>query len=143
MIPLEHVHRDAVLNETMRQAQAAGTSTDDHDLERFAHGASFCAGPEVTTSRRAIGSAFFCGGAGSFGIAENGKNMGWEAFALFKGKCAAMGSGQPVLVVENDVWARLIGVVLDPATSAERFAAFADFMSPDLPDFKGWCEKVR
>jgi phosphoglycerate dehydrogenase-like enzyme len=54
-----------------------------------------------------------------------------------------MGSGQPVLVVENDVWARLIGVVLDPATSPERFAAFADFMSPDLSDFKGWCEKVR
>ena len=54
-----------------------------------------------------------------------------------------MGSGQPVLVVENDVWARLIGVVLDPTTSPERFAAFADFMSPDLPDFRGWCERVR
>jgi phosphoglycerate dehydrogenase-like enzyme len=54
-----------------------------------------------------------------------------------------MGSSQPVLVVENDVWARLIGVVLDPATSPERFAAFADFMSPDLPDFKGWCDQVR
>lgn len=54
-----------------------------------------------------------------------------------------MGSSQPVLVVENDVWARLIGVVLDPATSPERWAAFADFMSPDLPDFQSWCENVR
>src|SRR5262245_53888149 len=54
-----------------------------------------------------------------------------------------MGLSQPVLVVENDVWARLIGVVLDPATSPERWAAFADFMSPDLPDFHGWCERVR
>jgi phosphoglycerate dehydrogenase-like enzyme len=54
-----------------------------------------------------------------------------------------MGSTQPVLVVENDVWARLIGVVLDPTTSPERWAAFADFMSPDLPDFQSWCENVR
>ena len=48
-----------------------------------------------------------------------------------------------VLVVEDDVWARLIGVVLDPTTSEERWAAFADFMSPDLPDFGGWCDTVR
>src|SRR5262245_57904659 len=54
-----------------------------------------------------------------------------------------MGLSQPVLVVENDVWARLIGVVLDPATSPERWAAFADFMSPDLPDFQSWCDRVR
>ncbi len=50
---------------------------------------------------------------------------------------------KPVLVVEDDVWARLIGVVLDPTTSRERWAAFADFMSPDLPDFGGWCDRVR
>jgi phosphoglycerate dehydrogenase-like enzyme len=50
---------------------------------------------------------------------------------------------KPVLVVEDDVWARLIAVVLDPTTSPERWAAFADFMSPDLPDFRGWCEKVQ
>jgi len=46
-----------------------------------------------------------------------------------------MRSNNPVLVVEDDVWARLIGVVLDPSTSQERHDAFADFMSPDLPDF--------
>jgi phosphoglycerate dehydrogenase-like enzyme len=50
---------------------------------------------------------------------------------------------KPVLVVENDVWARLIGVVLDPSTSQERVAAFADFMAHDLPDFDGWCDMVR
>jgi len=54
-----------------------------------------------------------------------------------------MGLSHPILVVENDVWARLIGVVLDPTTSPERWAAFADFMSPDLPDFRGWCDQVR
>ena len=37
----------------------------------------------------------------------------------------------------------MIGVVLDPTTGNERLTAFADFMSPDLPDFRGWCDKVR
>jgi phosphoglycerate dehydrogenase-like enzyme len=54
-----------------------------------------------------------------------------------------MMSSKPVLIVENDVWARLIGVVLDPTTSQERWSAFVDFMSPDLPDFQDWCEKAR
>jgi phosphoglycerate dehydrogenase-like enzyme len=54
-----------------------------------------------------------------------------------------MRASEPVLVVEDDVWARLIGVVLDPRTSDERWAAFADFMAPDLPDFGGWCDRVR
>src|SRR5581483_1583571 len=50
---------------------------------------------------------------------------------------------KPTIVVEDDVWLRLIGVVLDPATSEERRAAFADFMSPDLGDLRSWCEAVR
>jgi phosphoglycerate dehydrogenase-like enzyme len=54
-----------------------------------------------------------------------------------------MTSSSPVLVVEDDVWTRLIGVVLDPSTSQERHDAFADFMSPDLADFRGWCNKVQ
>jgi phosphoglycerate dehydrogenase-like enzyme len=49
----------------------------------------------------------------------------------------------PVLVVEDDAWTRLIAVVLDPTTSAERGAAFADFMSPDQPDFQAWCVRLR
>jgi len=54
-----------------------------------------------------------------------------------------MGRRKPILIVEDDVWTRLIGVVLDPTTSRERWAAFADFMSPDLPDFGAWCDKVK
>jgi phosphoglycerate dehydrogenase-like enzyme len=54
-----------------------------------------------------------------------------------------MRSNNPVLVVEDDVWTRLIGVVLDPSTSQERHDAFADFMSPDLPDFRGWCDRIQ
>jgi phosphoglycerate dehydrogenase-like enzyme len=54
-----------------------------------------------------------------------------------------MPPSKPILIVEDDVWARLIGVVLDPTTSEERLAAFADFVSPDLPDFRGWCDEVR
>jgi phosphoglycerate dehydrogenase-like enzyme len=50
---------------------------------------------------------------------------------------------RPVLVVEDDVFLRLIGVVLDPTTNAERRAAFADFFAHDEPDFAGWCARVR
>jgi phosphoglycerate dehydrogenase-like enzyme len=54
-----------------------------------------------------------------------------------------MPSPPPVVVVEDDPWTRLVGVVLDPTTSAERTAAFADFMSPDEPDFAGWRDRLR
>jgi len=54
-----------------------------------------------------------------------------------------MASNSPILLVEDDPWTRLIGVVLDPATSQERRAAFTDFMSPDEPDFAGWCDALR
>ena len=48
-----------------------------------------------------------------------------------------------VLVVEDDVFLRLLEVVLDPAASGERRAAFADFFAHDEPDFEGWCARVR
>lgn len=51
--------------------------------------------------------------------------------------------GKPVLVVEEDPFLRLIGVTLDPATSTERVAAFADFFAHDLPDFDGWLRQLR
>jgi phosphoglycerate dehydrogenase-like enzyme len=54
-----------------------------------------------------------------------------------------MAANSPILVVEDDPWTRLIGVVLDPTTSQERRAAFADFMSPDEPDFARWCDELR
>jgi glyoxylate reductase/D-3-phosphoglycerate dehydrogenase len=51
--------------------------------------------------------------------------------------------GSPILVVEDDPWTRLIGVVLDPTTSQKRRAAFADFMSPDEPNVAGWRDALR
>jgi phosphoglycerate dehydrogenase-like enzyme len=47
------------------------------------------------------------------------------------------------LVVEDDPFLRLIGVILDPATDPERIAAYADFFAHDLPDFKGWLQQLR
>jgi phosphoglycerate dehydrogenase-like enzyme len=46
-------------------------------------------------------------------------------------------------VVENDTFLRLIQVVLDPSAPRERFEAFAHFCLHDLPDFRGWCDRVR
>lgn len=48
-----------------------------------------------------------------------------------------------ILVVEDDPFLRMVGVLLDPNTSAERVAAFADFFSHDEPDFAGYCVSVR
>jgi len=52
-------------------------------------------------------------------------------------------SGGSVIVVEDDPFTRLIQIVLDPTVSAERRAAFADFMAHDEPDFDGWCAQLR
>ncbi len=54
-----------------------------------------------------------------------------------------MNLGKITLAVEDDPFLRLIGVVLDPTTSAERIAAFADFFAHDLPDFNGWLQQLR
>jgi phosphoglycerate dehydrogenase-like enzyme len=50
---------------------------------------------------------------------------------------------ESVLVVEDDRFLRVVGVVLDPSTSAERYAAYADFFAHDEPDFTGYCERLR
>jgi phosphoglycerate dehydrogenase-like enzyme len=49
----------------------------------------------------------------------------------------------PVIVVEDDPFTRLIPVVLDPASSEERRAAFINFMAHDEPDFDGWVRRIR
>jgi phosphoglycerate dehydrogenase-like enzyme len=54
-----------------------------------------------------------------------------------------MTTQRPILVVEDDQFIRIIGVVLDPSTSEERRQAFAYFFAHDEPDFEGWCESVR
>jgi phosphoglycerate dehydrogenase-like enzyme len=48
-----------------------------------------------------------------------------------------------VLVLEDDPFLRMIGILLDPNTSAERTAAFVDFFAHDEADFAGYCERVR
>jgi len=48
-----------------------------------------------------------------------------------------------VLVVEDDPFLRVVGLLLDPNTSAERYAAFADFFAHDEPDFAGYVARVR
>jgi phosphoglycerate dehydrogenase-like enzyme len=52
-------------------------------------------------------------------------------------------SSRPFIVVEDDPFLRLIQVILDPATPAPRIAAFSHFMAQDLPDFAGWCDRLR
>ena len=50
---------------------------------------------------------------------------------------------RPVVVVEDDPFPRLVQVVLDPDTPAERVGAFSHFVAHELPDFAGWCERLR
>ena len=68
------------------------------------------------------------------------------AFAL-PGTVASNGaaalSAPPIIVAEDDVFLRILQVVLDPEAPAERVAAFADFFSHEEPDFAGYCAKVR
>lgn len=54
-----------------------------------------------------------------------------------------MSADRPLVVVEDDVVLRLLGVVIDPETPAERVAAFADYMRHDLPGFEPWLTQVR
>jgi phosphoglycerate dehydrogenase-like enzyme len=48
-----------------------------------------------------------------------------------------------IVVVEDDPFLRLVQVILDPTTPAERTAAFAHFVAHDEPDFAGWCDRLR
>jgi phosphoglycerate dehydrogenase-like enzyme len=48
-----------------------------------------------------------------------------------------------IVVVEDDRFLRLIQVILDPSTTAERINAFSHFMAHDEPDFAGWCARLR
>src|SRR5262249_55173302 len=47
------------------------------------------------------------------------------------------------LVVEDDRFLRVVAIVLDPNTSPERTAAYADFFAHDEPDFDGYCKRMR
>jgi phosphoglycerate dehydrogenase-like enzyme len=50
---------------------------------------------------------------------------------------------RPIILVEDDPFTRIIPIVLDPNSSEERRAAFADFMAHDEPDFDGWLTRLR
>src|SRR5262249_26208731 len=52
-------------------------------------------------------------------------------------------SADGALVVEDDRFLRVVAIVLDPNTSPERTAAYADFFAHDEPDFDGYCQQVR
>ena len=48
----------------------------------------------------------------------------------------------PTLVVEEDRVLRLVQIVLDPGTPAERTSAYADYMAHDV-DLIAWCDALR
>ena len=52
-------------------------------------------------------------------------------------------TSRPHLVVEQDVFTRVIDVVLNDQCTADRRAAFADFFAHDVPDFEGWRQGLR
>lgn len=49
----------------------------------------------------------------------------------------------PRILAENDVFLRLLQVILDRDTPKERRDAFADFFHHDMPNFLDWCAEVR
>ena len=52
-------------------------------------------------------------------------------------------AANPIVVVEDDLFLRLIQVILDPQTPAARLAAFSHFIAHELPDFTAWCNRLR
>ena len=50
---------------------------------------------------------------------------------------------EPVILVENDPFPRIVQVILDPNVDPARVEAFARFFSHDLPDFAGWLARLR
>jgi len=51
-------------------------------------------------------------------------------------------SRQPLIVVEDDPFPRILQVVLDPTVTRERTDAFIDFFA-HTADFPAWCDSVR
>lgn len=47
------------------------------------------------------------------------------------------------IVIEDDVFTRVLDVVLNPECSKERKAAFADFFAHDVPDFLDWAQAQK
>jgi phosphoglycerate dehydrogenase-like enzyme len=49
----------------------------------------------------------------------------------------------PTLLLEEDHFLKIVPVILDPATPPAHVRAVADFFAHDVPDFLGWCERLR
>ena len=49
----------------------------------------------------------------------------------------------PHILVEEDHFLKILGVILDPATPEAHGAAVARFFAHDEPDFTGWCGRLR
>jgi phosphoglycerate dehydrogenase-like enzyme len=49
----------------------------------------------------------------------------------------------PTILIEEDHFLKIVPVILDPATPAAHRQAVADFFVHDVPDFAGWCARLR
>lgn len=49
----------------------------------------------------------------------------------------------PLIVGENDNFTRVVQIVMDPAPRPQLQAAYADYLSADVPDFAAWRDRVR
>ena len=47
------------------------------------------------------------------------------------------------IVVEDDHFLKILGVILDPTAPEPHRAAVCRFFAHDVPDFLGWCEQLR
>ena len=47
------------------------------------------------------------------------------------------------ILVEEDHFLKILGVILDPSTPEVHKAAVSRFFEHDEPDFSGWCERLR
>ncbi|HLH89209.1 MAG TPA: NAD(P)-dependent oxidoreductase [Xanthobacteraceae bacterium] len=49
----------------------------------------------------------------------------------------------PTLLIEEDHFLKIVPVILDPDIPSAHRDAVADFFAHDVPDFLGWCERLR
>jgi hypothetical protein len=49
----------------------------------------------------------------------------------------------PTLLLEEDHFLKIVPVILDPDTPPAHQRAVADFFAHDVPDFPGWCARLR
>jgi phosphoglycerate dehydrogenase-like enzyme len=54
-----------------------------------------------------------------------------------------MPAAMPTLLLEEDHFLKIVPVILDPDIPDAHRCAVADFFAHDVPDFLGWCERLR